>query len=523
MIKNRRMDENTKQTKENVAGLGKVVVSNAFSDVPESSDAPSTRVVARLPVQDDSPVSGMQQPRQDVWSFDQITPAALPVTATGRMTSMSQTVRRGLAIIGTRPIVLILSIILLVGSSLTGVLLVRHTTSPSSQVATNTTHASPQLPVVHSGGTPSSPHPTQTSPSSPPSSSPSPTSSPKPSPPPPPAPLPSLPPVAGKDTSYSLGVLVIKYFPLTSNGQNINIAVTGDVGDSYTSVRQHTIDVTNNLLVDLPKATQHLARTYGGDQPSLTYHVVATVEHTTAVPINSTIHPGYPTYPDYYGIMSSHNICNYVDNQGVHEVWLWAYQGPNKPGTTQPYLGIEESKMSGPHGDISNSYEWNDMPVCKHTYVVYTFNYGRGTAEAMHSWGHQIEAEMNAVNSSLFGLFQGPSHPQAQGVTGRCGSVHNPPNSRQEYDYANPTSQASDCDDWNPDSYGKLSQVSCALWGCSDISDSDNSQLNYFIWMWQHLPGRNNTKTYQGKQLRNWWDVHGNFDSVMSSSKRLTL
>lgn len=242
-----------------------------------------------------------------------------------------------------------------------------------------------------------------------------------------------------------------------------------------------------------------------------------------AVPINSTIHSGYPTYPDYYGIMNSHNICNYVDGQGVREVWLWAYQGPNKPGTTQPYLAIEESKMSGPYGDISNSYEWNDMPHCKSTYVVLSFNYGRGSAEAMESWGHQLEAEYRYINSTLLNLFQGPNYPQKLGVTGRCGSVHNPPNARWEYDRDNPTPQVSDCEDWNPDGMGALSNISCSNWGCQDISDSNNSTLNYMIWMWQHAPGMNNTKTYQGKQLRNWWDVHGNFDSVMGSSRRLTL
>jgi len=343
-----------------------------------------------------------------------------------------------------------------------------------------------------------------------------------PAPTPTPAPKPSLPIVTGKNTSYSLGVLVLKYFPLTSNGQNINIAVTGDVGDPFSTIKQRTTDITNNLLQDLPKATTYLADQYPGNSPSLTYHIVNTIEHDTAVPINSTIHSGFPTYPDYYGIMQSSNICSYVDGQGVREVWLFAYQGPSKPGTTQPYLGIEESKMSGPHGDISNSYEWNDMPVCKNTYVVYTFNYGRGTGEAMHSWGHQIESELRAVDSNLFGLFQGPAHPQTTNQTGRCGSVHNPPNASSEYDWSNITPWPTDCLDWNPNSLGTLTKLSCQTWGCNYVSDNDNSQLNWQIWMWQHLPGTNNIKTYSGKQLRNWWDIHGNFDSVISASKRLT-
>lgn len=344
----------------------------------------------------------------------------------------------------------------------------------------------------------------------------------KPTPPPPPPP--SLPAVAGKTTSYSLGVLVLKYFPLTSNGQNINIKVTGDVGDSYSYIRQKTTDIDNNLLKYLPKATQYLGYKYGGDKPSLTYHIVATHEYKTAVPINSILHAGYVTYPDYPGIMSSQNICSYVDTRGVHEVWMWAYQGPNQPSkNNQPYLGIEESKMSGPHGDISNSFRWDDMPHCKHTYVVYTFNYGRGTAEAIHSWGHQIESEMSAVDSNLFSKFQGPNYPQALKVTGRCGSVHNPPNAVTEYDWSNASPWKSDCEDWNPNGIGTTTMISCKIWGCSDISDTNNSQLNYMVWMWQHLPGMNNTKTYQGKQLRNWWDIHGEFDTVMSSSKRLTL
>jgi hypothetical protein len=347
--------------------------------------------------------------------------------------------------------------------------------------------------------------------------SPSPSPTPSPTPTPPPA---SLPVVSGKNTSYNLGVLVLKYFPLTSNGQNIDIKVTGDVGDPYSTIRQKTIDVTNNLLTFLPKATTYLPASYPGDKPSLTYHVVATKEYTQAVPIKGR--SDRPTYPDYNLIMSQQNICNYVDNQGVHEVWLWAYQGPSKPGTNYPYLGIDESKMSSPYGDISNSYRYNDMPVCSHTYVVYTFNYGRGTAEAIHSWGHQIEAELGNIDSTLFSLFQGPNYPPKLNQTGRCGSVHNPPNSEFEYDWDNPTPWLSDCNNWDPNGKGATQYIDCSMWHCDGTTDTDNAQLNWQVWMWQHLPGMNNTKTYGGKQLRNWWDVHGNFDGVMGSSRRLT-
>jgi hypothetical protein len=70
---------------------------------------------------------------------------------------------------------------------------------------------------------------------------------------------------------------------------------------------------------------------------------------------------------------------------------------------------------------------------------------------------------------------------------------------------------------------GELSDISCENWGCAHKSDTDNPPLNYGVWVWQNLPGINNSKEYQGEQLRNWWDVHGDFDNVMANSRRLTV
>lgn len=321
---------------------------------------------------------------------------------------------------------------------------------------------------------------------------------------------------SGISSAYQMNVLVIKYFPLTKDGKNIDIAVTGDVGESYEMIRQRTIDVTINLKNALERSTQYLGYKDSKTLPSLMYNIVDTKEYTKAVPIKPRRES--IRYPDYYGIMVGHNICDYVDNRGVREVWLWAYQGPNK-SDGQPSLGIFESKMSSPFGDISNSGRYNDMPVCKNTYRVYTFNYQRGTSEALESWGHQMEAELLSVDGYIFrNLFQGPPYPQVLGANGRCGSVHNPPNATEEYDRDNSRPQNSDCLDWNPDNLGKLSSISCENWspgGCKNKGDSDNPHLNYQIWNWQNLPGAGNNKYFQGKKLRNLWDIHGDFDNVM--------
>ena len=315
---------------------------------------------------------------------------------------------------------------------------------------------------------------------------------------------------------YVMKVLVIKYFPTTLFGNNIDTGITGDVEGSYDSVRAHTVEVTNNLKNSLEKASMYLGYKTSSS-PSLGYQIIDVKEYKKAVPFDSS-----NRRPLYNQILTDNNICDYVKNQGVSEVWMWAYQGPAHPDGKGAYLSISESKMSGPYGDISNSGREDDMPKCGKTYRLYVFNYGRGTAEAMESWGHQTEVELDAVDKVFFrNEFQGPNYPQSLGVNGRCGSVHNPPNARNEYDRANPTPQKSDCLDWNPDSLGTLSDISCNNWTCQQDSDASNPALNYMIWMWQNLPGKGNTKTYQGRNLRNLWDIHGDFDGVKGSNRTI--
>jgi len=332
---------------------------------------------------------------------------------------------------------------------------------------------------------------------------------------------PSDSPIAdsSNEITYEMKVLVLKYFPLTNDRKNIDIATTGDVGVSYSEIRLNTETITKNLAEALNKASIYLGYKNSLAVSSLSYKIIDTKVFEQGVPM---LNNG-SRKPDYYTIMLNNNICNYVENQGVSEVWLWAYQGPVYPGANAAYLSISESKMAGPFGDISNSWREDNMPKCSKTYRVYTFNYGRGTAEAMESWGHQFEAELRAVDNNLLNLFQGPNYPQTLNQVGRCGSVHNPPNARSEYDRANRTSQKSDCLDWNADSIGATTEISCINWGCEDKGDSYNASLNYMIWNWQNLPGENNDKTFQGKKLRNWWVIHGDFDNVMRNNSRLTL
>ena len=313
-------------------------------------------------------------------------------------------------------------------------------------------------------------------------------------------------------------VLEIAYYPLTPDGKYIDINVTGDVGGLYTSVKAHVTSVSANLADALSQGSAYRGYANPAAPRDLGFHVVASLEFLTPVPsIPSSFNPDYPKRADYATIMASFDICDYVVRRGVDEVWIWAYQGPHQ-------LDISESKMSGPYGDISNSYRLDDMPHCGRSYVVYTYNYGRDTDMAVEDHGHQIEAELDHLDRDLFrDLFQGPNYPATLGVAGRCGSVHNPPNARFEYDRSNPNKNPSDCLAWKPDGMGALSQISCANWGCAENGDADNPTRNYMVWWMQNLPGRGNTISYQGNRLRNWWDVYFDFDGVMSKNPSLTL
>ncbi len=344
-----------------------------------------------------------------------------------------------------------------------------------------------------------------------------------------------LPKVDPTNQTIGVNVLVLKYFPITPEGL-IDKNVTGDVDEPLSVIKKRTDDSTNALKKAIEKGTIYLGYKDKSAQPALRYKIVDTKEYKQAVPIQA----GSTNKPDLDMIMRDHNICDYVDNSLVKEVWLWAYQGPG------PKLAISESQLilGKVHSDISASFNpfagfvdifdgvpgfangpYYPVPRCQSSYRIYTFNYVYKTSSAFESWGHQIERELRMTDLNLFvNLWQGEPHPQKAGVIGRCGSIHNPPNARSEYDRANSIPQKSDCLDWNPDGLGKLSDISCKIWGCSILDEFTNEpSLNYMIWNWQNMPGRNNTKVYQGKKLRNWWDVHGDFDNVMRSSRKLTL
>ena len=304
---------------------------------------------------------------------------------------------------------------------------------------------------------------------------------------------------------YSIPVLVIHFFP--TNGPNIDIARTGDWGESLTATRQKTERQTAEIIQALGEGSRYQAYVNANARPCVQYRVVGSLEFLLPLPTFSKRGHRVPM-TDYRRIMDLVNIKDWVEEKGVKEVWIWGNHGGK--------VDLWESNMASPFGDVSNSdRDPKELPVLSKTYTVYHYNYQRGTSEAVEDHMHQIEAVLNHVDgrdtaarsrwSSL--LFWG--HFVGSDATGKivkpgCGWAHYPPNGERDYDWANPRYVETDMDDWKPDGSGKKTQMNCERWG--------GNSLRWFVYWMQHLPGPANGLRFKGKPLNNWWSFIGDYD-----------
>lgn len=311
------------------------------------------------------------------------------------------------------------------------------------------------------------------------------------------------------NSSYNMPVLVLKYFP-TKDGVNLDSSVTGVVS-SLASIRTKVNRITSETKSGLQAGSTYHGYKDAAATPALNYSIYEEREYLQTLPLGIEVpwKPGQGIYrPDYGKILTDLNICNYVNNQGLREVWLYGWH----------YGNIEpaESAMSGPYGDISNSGGGNlNMPVCSKTYVLYNYSYARDTQEALHNHGHQIEVMMKNVGDPLFeNNFIGPfSTYGANDGSGtnyhRCGWTHTPPNTSGDYDYGNSRYSWTDCENWSPDGSGAKVNINCNRWQCSE--------RRYHTWRWQNMPGKNNAVA----GASNWWDFVGDFDHAKDTGEKL--
>ena len=329
-----------------------------------------------------------------------------------------------------------------------------------------------------------------------------------------------LRPAAG--ALYEMPVLIIRYLP-TPDGVNVDTPIADYAGtlDSLEgSINQFNLEIKFML----EEGSRYHGYKNPNALPALGYRVVDMI--TVYEPLPPDLDPAHGGnnavhQPDYNQIMARFNGQHYINQRGVKEVWLWGYHHGN--------IAPVESDMSSPStGDISNSYRYNDdLPVYNKTYTLYNYNFTRSSNEAVHDHGHQLEAilgyaaQIQDGNSDFFWHKFVGQNAQNQFITGRNGWTHMPPNTTQDYDYANPNAALSDCEDWTPDGTGQKLSVSAATWGGLNYAWPYGSvpdgltEHNWYVFMMQNMPGLDNKINYGAKTITNWWRFTGDWDNAV--------
>jgi len=301
-------------------------------------------------------------------------------------------------------------------------------------------------------------------------------------------------------------VFVVSYFPV--KGDQIDKVATGNVGGPYLELKAKTERLTKEACALLEEGSRFRGYKNPQSRPALRYQVVGQVEFKEAIPARPKTSDDAPL-PDYNAIMGRIGAKRLIEQQGVHEIWLWGYHGA---------VGLWESNMSSPTGDVSNSDRDNkDLPVFNRTYTLYHYNYGRGVGEMLENHTHQLEHLLNWAdgrdvtppekwNELLFwGKFVGSdvSHKIVTNPA-RCGWTHYAPNSESDYDWENPRYVETDIEDWKPDGLGKTQRMNADRWGRDGVK--------WRVYWMQAIPGVDHGLTYGGKPLRNWWSFVTNWD-----------
>lgn len=335
--------------------------------------------------------------------------------------------------------------------------------------------------------------------------------------------------------SFKVPILVISYIPVDAAG-NVNTAITGDWRDTdLNNLRNHITSLNNKLVESLTEGSRYHGYKNAKSVPSLNYYIIDQKEFLEEIPASKT----FTSYPDYFKILKDDtDVCNYVDNGDVKEIWIWMYHSGNIiPIESNMAMGYkiedkwnldDDGDGTKDYGDVSTSLRQNDLPICQNTYTVYSFDYGKDFGIILGNHTHQTEALI-----TYFSNCEPPSNPScdplwqyfsdgAGSSKPSCGSIDCPPNLPYPnclYKWDSTESRYSDCEDWKPDNSGQQKQINCRAWYKGDCLD--NNGIEYKIWWMQNIPGKNNNLKTDGKILRDWWEFIGNFDDAIIKGRSL--
>jgi hypothetical protein len=202
--------------------------------------------------------------------------------------------------------------------------------------------------------------------------------------------------------------------------------------------------------------------------------------------------PYMPQEANYYAIIERFNILQLIANDEIDEVWVFNF----------PHAGFYESIMGGPGAFWCNAPPLKNTEASKRRFVIMGFSYERGVGEMLENMGHRAESIMEKTFEKLTGeanlwkrfiRYQKTAPDMAA-----LGNIHFAPNSQKDYDWNNPDSVLSECDDWLhnfPHFKGVIRTVTSAEWGNGDIRE-------HHKWWFRHIPKVAGSKN---GILNNWW------------------
>ncbi len=320
------------------------------------------------------------------------------------------------------------------------------------------------------------------------------------------------------DAVWSVPVLSIRYMPDMNRDGMIDAEESNWTG---------TIDELDERIDNLEirnawwstEATRYRGHSDDAAVPSLGFEVIGELEFINTPPRGlSASDTEALFFPDYKGILESSGICDWVDNRGVREVWLYTHHhGDLVPST---------SKFSSQWGDISNSPRTGEMPRCENPYTLYNYNLTRGLDMMLLNRSYQVSALLAYQSDAPLFLdgFVGGNEGPYTGETS-CGSPIWAPGAANQWNSWETDVVSSDCGTWAPGG-GTPVDVTCATWFEAAYGDPQcnfDGGVSFFVWWMQNLPGHDNgLTTTEGQPLTNWWEPVARLEQVGDNDTWLT-
>lgn len=338
------------------------------------------------------------------------------------------------------------------------------------------------------------------------------------------------------NASIIVPVVVVNYYP-TLNGVDIDTKRAPGYGSlssiTLNGIKEKTIQFLNLTKYGLEEGSKFRGYNNPSQNSNVSFKVV---KYFNVYEIKKGLMDkvgGLVYQPEYKDLFSKLNLKDFVENQGVKEVWFSlrpiSDEYPvvkNENLSPENFINLPESNMSSPTGDVSNSVRYQtDLPVYNKTYVVYGYNLETSSANMIHNRGHQIEAQLSHLDGNFWGSYSNPTDGYADST--HLGCTHKPPNTTKDYDWNNKTLTYSDIEDWKPTG-GTKKLINSDRWINIDYKlpnpvnlipyDQNDPHLKWLIFWMQSMPGNNNGIT----SVTDWWDVFYNWDNAIKTNKKLT-